>query len=114
MSRAACAIAEDTEASAIFAITKSGRTARLLSKYRIQTPIFAFTGARSVVRNLPLSGGVNGVLLEGMTDTDSSLKMVTDLSLRMGYAKEGENVVFVAGIPLLQTNKVNMIKVEEL
>ncbi len=114
MSRAACAIAEDTEASAIFAITKSGRTARLLSKYRIQTPIFAFTGARSVVRELAIVWGVNGVLLEGMTDTDSSLKMVTDLSLRMGYAKEGENVVFVAGIPLLQTNKVNMIKVEEL
>ncbi len=114
VSRAACSIAEDTNASAIFAITKSGRTARLLSKYRIQTPIYAFTGSRTVVRELALVWGVNGALVEGMTDTDTSLKMVTDFSLESGFARKGDKVVFVAGIPLLQANRVNMIKVEEL
>jgi pyruvate kinase len=114
LSSAACAIARDIKAAAIIAITKSGRTAKLLSRYRIATPILAFTEDEEVIKTLSIMWGVQGEAIDNLADTDTTLARSKELAIERGYVKKGDVVVFVAGIPLFISNVVNMIKVEKI
>ncbi|HEX38090.1 MAG TPA: pyruvate kinase [Candidatus Cloacimonetes bacterium] len=114
LSKAACMIAQDINASAIFAITKTGRTARHLSKYRVQNPIYAFTSNEETLKFLTLIWGVKGLLLPGLQETDETLRQVKHIALDQGLISDNEIIVFVAGIPLQTSNEVNMIKLDQV
>jgi pyruvate kinase len=114
LSSAACSIARDIKAAAIIAITKSGRTAKLLSRYRVGTPILAFTEDEEVIKTLNIVWGVQGEMIDNLADTDTTLARSKELAIERGYIKKGDVVVFVAGIPLFISNVVNMIKVEKI
>ena len=47
-----------------------------------------------------------------MSDTDSTLERAKNLALHLNYIKKGDNIVFVTGIPLLESKRVNMMKVD--
>ena len=112
MTRAVCSFAADIDAAAIIVLTKSGKTARRLSRFRINIPILAFVEDEKVIKqNVPV-WGVRSELIDNMSDTDTTLKRAKELAVSLGYIKSGECVIFVAGIPLLETRKVNMMKVE--
>lgn len=112
MTRAVCSFAVDIDAAAIIVITKTGKTARMLSRFRINTPVIAFVEKEKIIKYLTPVWGVKGELIDNMSDTDSTLKRAKELALKLGYIKTGDHVIFVAGIPLLESNKVNMMKVE--
>jgi pyruvate kinase len=114
IAKAACLIAHDSSAAAIIALTKTGRTARLLSKYRVSTPILAFTEDIAVIKSLRIVWGVHGVLIDRMADTDSTLLRAKEIALKLEYVKPGDVVVFVAGIPMFVSNIVNTIKIEKV
>jgi len=114
LSKAACAIAQDTNASAIFAITKTGRTARHLSKFRVHTPIYAFTDNKRTMNFLQLVWGVSCYYLENFEETDATLHMVKKFALEQHLIEKDNIIVFVTGIPLQTSTEVNMIKLDKV
>lgn len=114
LSKAACAIAQETNASAIFAVTKTGRTARHLARYRVHTPIFAFTEHLQTLNLLQLVWGVNGYLMQNLEETDMTLQKVKKFAHEKGFIEHKDTIVFVAGIPLKTSTEVNMIKLDRV
>ncbi len=114
LSKAACAIAQDTNAAAIFAITKTGRTARHLSKFRVNTPIYAFTDNERTMNFLQLVWGVSCYYLENLGETDATLHKVKEFALEQQLIEKENIIVFVTGIPLQTSTEVNMIKLDKV
>jgi len=114
ISRGACVLANDIKASAILVITKTGRTARYLSRYRPNTPIIAFTDNLDVLKQLNLVWGVKAERIPGISDTDTTLNDTKNLAKKLGYIESGDTIVFVAGIPIKESNIINMIKIDKV
>jgi len=112
--RAACIIAEDASASAIIVITKTGRTAQMLSRFRPHIPVIAFTESEQVIRKLKIIWGVRGELIDRVGETDITLNKAREAVLSLGYVHRGDTVVYVTGIPLIESSQANMIKLEDL
>ena len=112
--RAACIMAEEAKAAVIIAITKAGRTARMLSKYRTGIPIVAFTESPEILRLMSILWGVQGELIDEVGETDETLRKAKKLALDLGYAQRGDKVVYVTGIPLIASTSTNMIKIESI
>ena len=114
ISRGACVLANDINASAILVITKTGRTAKYLSRYRPNTPIIAFTDNLDVLKQLNVVWGVKAERIPGISDTDTTLNDTKNLAKKLGYIETGETIVFVAGIPIRESNIINMIKIDKV
>jgi pyruvate kinase len=112
--RAACMMADDTEAQGIITVTRTGKTARLLSRFRPSVPIIAFTEDPGIIRYLNIVWGVKTELIDNVGDTDETLGKARDLAVEMGYLKQGKKVIYATGIPLLEAVSTNMIKIETL
>lgn len=112
--RSACIMAREASAKAIIAITQSGRTAQMLSKYRIDTPVIAFSQNPETIRRMNIVWGVQGELIDKVDDTDSTLRYAKELAVRKGYISSGDRVIYVTGIPLLSSKAANMVKIEEV
>lgn len=111
ISHATCTTAHDLGAEAIIAVTNSGHTARMVSKYRPVCPIIAPTTSKRVMRQLSLSWGVIPMLSEVKETTDALFEHVVDLAVKAGYLKNGNLVVITAGVPLGITGTTNILKV---
>jgi len=61
---------------------------------------------------LNLIWGVRGILISGISDTDTTFEVVKSEVLKSGYVKKGESIVLTAGIPLLERGTTNTLKVE--
>ena len=103
--------ATDLQAAAIITSTESGSTARMVSRYRPNTPIIAFTMAASVARRLNLSWGVHPVLGERVASTDEMIHASVARALDEGLIKTGDLVVLTAGVPVGVPGTTNLIKV---
>ena len=112
MSRSVCGLANDTKAAAIIVITKTGRTARLLSRYRPNTPIIAFTDSIDVIKQLNIVWGVRAEKIQKFSDTDTTLNDIKEHAHKCGLVRKGNLVIFVAGIPILESHSINMIKTD--
>lgn len=112
ISHATCMTAHDLNAAAIVTVTKSGRTARMISKYRPDCPIIGGSTQESVCRQLNLSWGVYPVLLEEKQDTFELFSHAIRKAKGMGLLEEGDIAVVTAGLPLGISGTTNMMKVE--
>ena len=106
--------ANDLSASAIITVTKSGTTARMISKFRPQTMIIGATISEKAWRQLNLSWGVLPVMCEIKNNSDELFDHAVDVSLRCGAIKHGDTVVISAGVPLGISGTTNMLKVHEV
>ncbi|MBQ8535881.1 MAG: pyruvate kinase [Clostridia bacterium] len=111
ISHATCTSAHDLKAAAIITVTKSGKTARMVSKYRPDCPIIACTTEAAVCRQLNLSWGVTPVLIHEEESTDELFEHAVDAGVKAGLLKEGELVVMTAGVPLGISGTTNLMKV---
>jgi pyruvate kinase len=89
--------AEDLELAAIAIFTESGATARLLSKYHPEPPIFALSPYERVVNRCMLLWGTRPILCPRARDTDKLVGMSEDLLERHGHVHRGQIVGIVAG-----------------
>lgn len=111
ISHATCTTAIDLNAAAIITVTKSGSTARSISKYRPISPIIGCCMDEHVCRQLNMSWGVTPILVEECTDTDVLFDKAVEQAEKHGVVKAGEMVVITAGVPLGVTGTTNLIKV---
>lgn len=112
ISHATCTTAHDLGAAAILTVSKSGRTVRMISKYRPNCPIVGCTTSEEVSRQLNLSWGVTPLLLEEQSTTDSLFEHAVDVAQKAGLVTEGELVVITAGVPLGISGTTNLMKVQ--
>lgn len=111
ISHATCTTAHDIGASAIVTVTKSGETARMISKFRPKYPIIGCTTQDTVFRQLNLSWGVEPLLIDEKETADELFEHAVDSAEKAGIVENGELVVITAGVPLGISGTTNMMKV---
>ena len=111
IAHATCTTAMDLNASAIITVSNSGRTARMVSKYRPACPIIGCSVNEDVCRKLNMSWGVTPLLVELKHNSDELFDHAVDKAEEMGLIEQGEIVVLTAGVPLGISGTTNMIKV---
>ncbi len=114
VSHGTCAMAIDVNAKCIVASSISGRTARMVSRFRCPMPIVGMTTSERVWRKLNLSWGVTPVLSEEFTSVEvmfyhglSQAKKILNLEL-------GDNVVLTGGQINGHSGNTNTIKIESV
>ena len=112
ISHATCTTAMDLNATAILTVSKSGRTARMISKFRPTCPIVACTMTKSVFRQLNLSWGVTPIIIHENDTTDELFETAVEGAQKNGLVKQGDITVITAGVPLGVSGTTNMIKVQ--
>lgn len=114
ISHAAVTTAHDIEAKAVITVTKSGSTARNLSKFRPACMIIGCTPNETVLRQMSMSWGVYPVFMDEKENTDELFDCAVKAAESAGYISKGDVVVLTAGIPLGVAGTTNMIKVDEV
>lgn len=111
ISHAACTTALDLKAKAILTVTKTGGTAKLLSKFRPNRPIISCTTSERTWRQLNLSWGVVPLMSREMTTTDELFQHAVDCATEAGLLETGDLVVITAGVPVGISGTTNLLKV---
>ena len=97
VSHAAVAMANQLGAAAIFSLTSTGFTSRLVSKHRPGCPILAITAAQSVARRLAMNWGVLPILYSGDRSDEAKIEFGTERAKQLGYLHSGDIIVATAG-----------------
>lgn len=112
ISQAVSQISEQLEAAAIMTLTKTGATARNVSKFRPKTPILAITPHVEVARQLQLVWGVKPLLVLDMDSTDKTFRSAISVAQEKNLLKDGDLVVTTAGTLQGVAGSTDLIKVE--
>lgn len=97
---AARSLAHDRDVAAIAVFTRSGRTARLMSKARPRVPIYAFTPEETTYRAMATLWGVHPNLVPMSNSVEEMIEHVRLACLTSGAVTVGEQVVLVASLPI--------------
>ena len=89
--------AQDLDLAAIAIFTETGNTARLLSKYRPEAPIYALSPFEEVVHRTNLLWGTHPIQCDRFTDTDKLVNMAEDVLEVGGFVRAKDVVGIVAG-----------------
>ena len=111
ISAAVSNIARQLDAGAIIPLTKSGSTARNVSKFRPPTPILATTTERNVARRLQLVWGVTPLLVKNDDRTAKTFSIAMQIAQEIGILKQGDLVVQTAGTLTGISGSTDLIKV---
>ncbi len=110
VAHASCSTALDLKADAIVTVTQSGETARMLSKYRPDTPIIACVMEPLVCRQLALSWGIVPILMPFAENTDKMITLSVEAAQKEGLVQDGDLLVITAGLPVGVSGTTNMMK----
>jgi pyruvate kinase len=108
---AAREIAETLELSAVICWTSSGSTALRVARERPKSPIVAISPRLSTGRRLSLVWGVHCIVAEDAYDLDDMVERACRLGSKDGFARAGERVIIVAGVPLGTPGATNMLRI---
>ncbi|MDD2533170.1 MAG: pyruvate kinase [Eubacteriales bacterium] len=114
ISHATCMTAMDLKARAIVAVTHSGRTARLISRFRPECPIITTTVSPRSLRQLALSWGVHPILVNEVYATDAMFDMAMNQAYESGFVSNGDVVVITGGTPIGMSGTTNTLKVQTI
>ncbi len=114
ISHATVTTALDLNAAAIITVTKSGNTAKMISKYRPQCDIIGLTPDPTTCRQMNLSWGVRPALIGEMSTTDELIAAALKAAKNNGFVNTGDTVVITAGVPLGVSGNTNLLEVETI
>jgi pyruvate kinase len=97
VSQAATTMAKQLDAAAIFSLSSTGFTSRLISKHRPECPILAITASRRVARKLALNWGVLPILYSKEPSDKAKLEIAIQRAEKLGYTQSGDVIVATAG-----------------
>ena len=109
---AAATTARDVGAKVIIAVTRSGLTARRVSKFRPAQMIVAATPVLKTFHQLSLSWGVVPVLALNQNSTDDLFIHAIDCAKQIDIVSHGDKAVITAGVPLNVEGTTNLLKVQ--
>jgi len=112
--QATCDIAHDLSCTAILTASATGRTARVVSRYRPRAPIICATNRLETYQRLALVWGVQPVLVEIADDSDSMMQASIDAAGQTGLVKNDDVVVLTGGVPVGRPGSTNFIKIHRI
>ena len=110
----AAQIANKIEAKAICTLTFSGHSAQLISSFRPQSHIYAFTANYKILNKLSLLWGVSGFYYNSMDSTDSTFVDVTEHLKSNGLVASGDRIVQLASMPIEARGTTNTIRIKDV
>ena len=114
ISQSAVRATHNIGASLIVALTRGGRTPRMISRYRPAEMVLALTDNKDCLNKLIISYGCYPILVPTFKTTDEIMDIVRKTTLDNKLVKKGDKVVIVAGMPFGEINETNFILVETL
>jgi pyruvate kinase len=107
-------LAEEVKAKIVLAASISGETGRIISHVRPPLPILVGTSSQRVQRQLNLSWGVIPFILETCQSIEELVERSIAYIKKHKIAKNGDNMVVVAGEPVGQAGNVNLVEVRKI
>ncbi|MCZ2109056.1 MAG: pyruvate kinase [Dehalococcoidia bacterium] len=107
-------VESDPNMRAIACFTRSGYTARLVSKVHPNAPIFALTPNEHVCRRLALARSVVPILCPVVDTADGVFRQVDTLLVERGFLHDGDEVVVLASLPVHASGSTNFLKLHRL
>ena len=98
-------------AAAIVTYTASGATALRASRERPNVPILALSPVLKTARKLAIGWGLHCVVVEEAHDLDGMVDQACQIAFAEGYARPGQRVIVVCGVPLGTPGATNMLRV---
>ncbi len=114
LSHSAATLAKDLNASAIVVCTRTGGTARKVSRFRPNINIIGITTNIHAYRQLALSWGVLPAITDEYTSIDILFYFAKQIALKSGLVKKGDTIVITGGTPNGKSGNSNLINVETL
>ena len=114
ISHATCGMAIDVDAKCIVVCSKTGLTARMVSRFRGPTSIIGMTTSERVWRRLSLSWGVTPVLSEEFKSTDVMFYHATKVAKELFDLKKGDNIIITGGEINGSCGNTSMLKLETI
>ncbi|MBM6753744.1 pyruvate kinase [Lactobacillus alvi] len=106
--------ARDLNIKTIVASTKSGYTARMISKYRPSADVLALTYDERVQRSLNINWGVQPFVVDRPESTDEMFQLAGEKAKELGFAKAGDMIIVVAGLPGGHAGTTNLMRVMQV
>lgn len=114
ITKAAVEVGKIIDAKFLVAFTKSGDSARRMSRLRSPIPILALTPDKETYNQLALSWGIESMIMPMVSHTDEMVKQVDSLLVESGRGVVGENVMIVAGSPPGIPGSTNAMRVHRI
>ena len=114
ITKAAAEVGKIVDAKFLIAFTKSGDSARRMSRLRSPIQILALTPDPATFNQLALSWGVESMIMPMVSHTDEMVKQVDTLLVESGRGVVGENVMIVAGSPPGIPGSTNAMRVHRI
>ncbi|MFN3659329.1 MAG: pyruvate kinase [Pseudolabrys sp.] len=104
-------IADTLDLAAVICWTSSGSTGLRMARERPKPPVVALSPNMSTGRRLALVWGVHCVVTEDAHDQDDMVNRACRIAFKEGFAKPGQRVIVVAGVPLGTPGATNMLRI---
>ena len=114
VARSVAQIIDDVKAELVVVWSEGGSAGRLLSKARIDVPIIAFSSDPLICRQMSLHYGVVPLCQSIPADVDSFAELAQQTVVENGWAHGGDQIVLVAGRPLVSPNTTNTVTVQRI
>jgi pyruvate kinase len=114
ITKAAVEVGKIVDAKFLVAFTKSGDSARRMSRLRSPIPILALTPDTATFNQLALSWGIESMITPMVNHTDEMVKQVDTLLVESGRGVVGENIMIVAGSPPGIPGSTNAMRVHRI
>jgi pyruvate kinase len=111
---AAAQAAEALGIRKIICFTESGNTVRLLSRYRAEAEIIALTPSERTLHGMTILSHVRPILFKQEPSLEEMLHAAQVLLLERGMVLQGEEVIFVAGVPPGVSRSTNVMKLHRI
>jgi len=108
---AARQIAETLDLPAIACWTSSGSTGLRVARERPNCAIVAISPNVATGRKLAVVWGVHCIVAEDARSLDDMVDRACRLAFREGFAKSGQRIIIVAGVPLGTPGATNMVRI---
>lgn len=114
LSHSACTLARDVKAKAIVVCTRTGCTAKMVSRFRPMIDIIGMTTDIRSYRKLALSWGVVPVMSEEYNSVDVLFHFAKCAARDSGLVKKGDTIVITGGTPNGKSGNSNLINIEKI
>ena len=112
LSHSACTLAQDIGAKVIVVCTRTGGTARTVSRFRPMIDIIGMTTDEKAYRKLALSWGVIPVMSDEFYSVDVLFHYAKRAAIDSGLVEKGDKIVLTGGTPNGKSGNSNLINVE--
>lgn len=104
--------AHNIGAKGIVALTETGFTARVISRYRPKQSVLALTPNVKTFNQLAVSFGCYPRLVKKFNNVSEVIEMAKKMSIKHKIVKKGDKIVIAAGIPFGKSGATNLLIVQ--